>query len=154
MLGFQKLLTEKSPAFSQMTHLGIQQHSQKNPFPHLVFLLLKTRREKISTSKEQHRRNIHIELFKKLLPLVSLKESDQQLLGMYFLKSRTKNCRKQNYFKKRSVNVSNEHLHYSNSKQLAQFFQFLKSQQHKNVGSLHPQTLTHHLSIVMTMNNH
>lgn len=28
--------------------------------------------------------------FKKLLPLSSLKESDQQLQGMYFFKSRTK----------------------------------------------------------------
>lgn len=50
--GCQKPWTETSLAFSEVTHLGTQQHSQKNPFPHLVFLLMKTRREKISTWKE------------------------------------------------------------------------------------------------------
>lgn len=79
-VGCPKALIEKSLAFSQVTCLVTQQHSKKRPSPAQSFYSWKWR------GNVPHWRNSTEETeFLKLFGLSSLKESDQQLLGMHFL---------------------------------------------------------------------
>lgn len=121
----------------------------KSPFPRSVVLLLGMKGGHSPTWDEQHRGNRVLQtcwafVTKGIWPAASR----DALFKLCTVKKQKSIIQKKN--------LSSEYHLYSNSKQLAPFFQFLKSQQHKNVGFFKPLFERWLITwvVFITVNNH